>query len=77
MNQGLLDTVLFHIDALTGEDSTHVSPSGALLQGNDIIAGPLVEAFLLQDGTTKYVVLFDEFLQVRTLLSDKPLAGID
>ncbi|KAI0686950.1 hypothetical protein BC835DRAFT_1408443 [Cytidiella melzeri] len=59
----LVDTVLFHIDALTGEDATNTSKPGDVLQGIDVIAGPLVDAFFFQDSATKYVVLFDEFLQ--------------
>ncbi|KII83787.1 hypothetical protein PLICRDRAFT_147866 [Plicaturopsis crispa FD-325 SS-3] len=59
----LVDTVLFHLDALTGEDALKKSPSGGILQGTDVISGPLVEAFLLQNET-KTVVLLDEFLQV-------------
>ncbi|EKM58157.1 uncharacterized protein PHACADRAFT_116839 [Phanerochaete carnosa HHB-10118-sp] len=62
-NNGLLDTVLFHIDALTGEDSTGKSRSSDVLQGIDIIAGALVEAYLVRDEATKFVLLFDEFLQ--------------
>lgn len=63
-SQGLVDTVLFHIDALTGEDSTGKSLSDNMLQGVDIIAGPLVEAYLVRDEATKFTLLFDEFLQV-------------
>ncbi|KAF7979908.1 hypothetical protein HWV62_40304 [Athelia sp. TMB] len=59
----LVDTVLFHIDAMTGEDSRKQSPTADLLQGFDIISGPVVEAFFLQN-TTRTVVLFDEFMQV-------------
>ena len=55
--------MLFHIDALTGEDATYTSKPGTLLQGIDVIAGPLVDTFLVQDVDTKYIVLFDEFLQ--------------
>lgn len=61
--------MLFHIDALTGEDSTYASPADDLLQGLDVIAGSLVEADLIRDGVHKYVLLFDEFLQVRTDIS--------
>lgn len=62
----MIDTVLFHIDALTGEDVAHPEETsqGSLLEGVDAIAGALVEAFLVRDGTTKYLLLFDEFLQV-------------
>ncbi|KAM5541019.1 hypothetical protein V8D89_005330 [Ganoderma adspersum] len=63
---GLVDTVVFHVDALTGADARAQSPSAAgdLLQGEDAIAGPLVEAFLLKAGASRTVVLLDEFLQV-------------
>lgn len=61
--------MLFHIEALTGEDATYTSQPNELLQGIDVIAGPLVDAFLFQDATTKYVILFDEFLQVSILFS--------
>lgn len=57
--------MLFHVDALTGEDSTGASPSTDVLQGIDIIAGPLVETYFLHDESAKFVILFDEFLQVR------------
>ncbi len=56
--------MLFHIEALTGEDATYTSQPNELLQGIDVIAGPLVDAFLFRDAATKYVILFDEFLQV-------------
>ncbi|EPQ55571.1 DUF1620-domain-containing protein [Gloeophyllum trabeum ATCC 11539] len=59
----LVDTVLFHIDALTGEDARGASPSGEVLQGLDIISGPLVDMFFLP-GEKKVVVLIDEFLGV-------------
>ncbi|KAI0341141.1 DUF1620-domain-containing protein [Trametopsis cervina] len=62
-NNGLVDTVLFHIEALTGEDASYTSQPGGLLQGIDAIAGAMVDTFLLEDTNTKYVVLFDEFLQ--------------
>ena len=59
-----MDTVLFHVDALTGEDSTGKSSTDDVLQGLDVIAGPLVEAFFVHDDPAKFIVLFDEFLQV-------------
>ncbi|KAF5367352.1 hypothetical protein D9615_010290 [Tricholomella constricta] len=53
----LVDTVIFHINAITGADASRVIPNdpelelgedvSGLLQGIDIIAGPAVEAFLL------------------------------
>ncbi|KAL4246361.1 ER membrane protein complex subunit 1 [Abortiporus biennis] len=60
-NNGLKDTVAFYIEALTGEDVTGKSVD--VLEGQDIIAGPVVEAFLFRNETAKYVILFDEFLQ--------------
>lgn len=65
--QGLVDTVVFHIDAITGADSTGRSTDGAIFEGHDIIQGPLVEGYLL-NAETKVVVLLDEFLQVHYYL---------
>lgn len=73
-----MDTVIFHIDALTGADASikdvddNLPVVGKLLHGQDIIAGPVVEAFLLSDAiianpadsTEKIVLLLDEYLQV-------------
>ncbi|KAI0920704.1 hypothetical protein AcV5_010378 [Taiwanofungus camphoratus] len=63
-NNGLVDTVLFHIDALTGGDVRGVSATADVLQGFDVIAGPMIEAYLVRSGSTKVVVLLDEFVQV-------------
>lgn len=60
-----MDTVVFHVDALTGKDARESSSDdGVLLQGEDVIAGPLVDSFLLQTDEARVAVLFDEFLQV-------------
>lgn len=64
-DNGLVDTVLFHVNALTGESVREDEKKGALLQGFDIIQGPIVDAYLLPTDETKIVVLLDEFLQVR------------
>ena len=56
--------MLFHVNALTGEDATGKSPSNDVLQGEDIVSGPLVEAFLLRTDSGRAVVCLDEFLQV-------------
>jgi hypothetical protein len=61
----LVDTVLFHLDALTGEDVRRVSPRGAVLEGLDVIAGPVVDVFLLP-FEPRTVMLLDEFMQVRS-----------
>ncbi|KAI0651032.1 DUF1620-domain-containing protein [Trametes meyenii] len=63
-NNGLVDTVLFHVDALTGEDARGKSPAGDVLQGEDVVSGPLIEAFLWRAAAGRIVVLLDEFLQV-------------
>ncbi|KAI5117724.1 hypothetical protein M0805_006209 [Coniferiporia weirii] len=59
----LVDTVLFHIDALTGEDAEGKSPSDGMLEGIDIVSGEVVDAFMLHGGD-KTVVLLDKFLQI-------------
>lgn len=60
----MVDTVLFHIDPLTGEDVRKESGDGDALKGHDAIAGPLVESYLLRNGPNKMVILLDEFVQV-------------
>jgi hypothetical protein len=47
---------------MTGEDARKVSASGDIFQGLDIISGPIVEAFFLQNKT-KTLLLLDEFMQ--------------
>ncbi|EJD05202.1 DUF1620-domain-containing protein [Fomitiporia mediterranea MF3/22] len=59
----LVDTVAFHIDALTGEDAEGKSSSEDILQGVDIISGESIDVFMLR-GDDKIVVLLDKFLQV-------------
>lgn len=62
--QGLVDTVIFHIDAMTGQDVTGRSKDDLKIEGQDIISGSLVDSFFL-DHEQKMIVLLDEFLQVR------------
>ncbi|KAF8963227.1 hypothetical protein BDZ97DRAFT_1038548 [Flammula alnicola] len=62
-DNSLVDTVVFHMDALTGADVTGISADGGIFEGQDIIQGPLVEGYLL-NAETKLLVMFDEFLQV-------------
>lgn len=59
----LVDTVIFHLNARTGEEASGLSKTDSVLQGLDVIQGSLVEAYLLQTEM-KTVVLLDEFLQV-------------
>ena len=59
----MTETVIFHLDASSGEDVTGISPPGDILQGLELIPGPLLDAFLLR-GDTKTVVLIDEYLRV-------------
>ena len=66
-SQTLVDTVIFHLNARTGEDALGVSEKDSILEGLDVIRGPLVEAYFLQTEI-KMVVLFDEFLQVCVFL---------
>ena len=63
-HKGLVDTVVFHIDALTGEDAEGKSSSNGLLEGIDVVNGEVLDVFLLRGGN-KTVVFVDKFLQVR------------
>jgi hypothetical protein len=74
VRQTLVDTVVFHIDALTGEDVSGIegNKAGGALQGTDIISGPIVEAYLLHHDDSKVIVLLDEFLQVRPFIYPFP-----
>ena len=76
MMQSLVDTVLFHFDALTGQDVTKTSTIGEPFEGFDIIAGPIIDCFVLQNKT-KTVLLLDEFMQVNTFLASGILMHFD
>ncbi|KAH9476635.1 ER membrane protein complex subunit 1 [Psilocybe cubensis] len=97
-DNSLVDTVIFHINALTGEDALPSSKksasdilaelgvesegegeevekekekeekkddqdNGGILEGQDIVAGPVVEVYILNAEGRKIIVLLDEFLQ--------------
>jgi hypothetical protein len=62
--QGLIDTVIFHVNALTGEDALGKSPADTILQGVDLISGLSLGAYQLP-GHSKAVIVLDEFCQVR------------
>ena len=52
----LVDSVIFHVDALTGADARAVGDEAravteGLIEGFDAVSGPLVEAFLLEPPT--------------------------
>ncbi len=64
--QTLIDTVVYHIDASSGENVAPGVVDKDVLEGVDIISGPLVESFILPDH--KVVVMLDEFLQVSPAL---------
>ncbi|TFY78833.1 hypothetical protein EWM64_g5179 [Hericium alpestre] len=72
-DNGLVDTVVFHFEALTGKEVDSSSPPGDILHGTDIISGPLLGAYLLEKET-KVVVLVDEFRQVY-LYPDTPASS--
>ncbi|KAK7031715.1 hypothetical protein R3P38DRAFT_3393565 [Favolaschia claudopus] len=62
-NNKLVDTVLFRIDPLTGASVIHVEENtDRLLEGTDVISGPLAEAFLLPESDV--IILIDEYFQV-------------
>ena len=56
--------MIFHINALTGEDALGKSPVGTVLQGVDLIAGPSLGAYPLPENSNA-IILVDESLQVR------------
>lgn len=58
-----MDTVIFHVNALTGEDVLGKSPADTILQSFDVVSGSLLGAFSLP-GINKAIILLDEFLQV-------------
>ncbi|KAI9509927.1 DUF1620-domain-containing protein [Russula earlei] len=60
---GRVDTVIFHVNAFTGDDLSERSSTNTVLQGVDIISGPLSGAFPLP-GINKAVMLLDESLNV-------------
>ncbi|KAF5353540.1 hypothetical protein D9756_007937 [Leucocoprinus leucothites] len=62
----LVDTVVFHIDAATGEDATGKIDHNEVLEGIDVVQGPIVESYLLEHEGQKVVMFLDEFLQVYT-----------
>ncbi|TDL26922.1 DUF1620-domain-containing protein [Rickenella mellea] len=61
-SNGLVDTVIFHINALTGDDIRKPSSSGPL-EGFDFVESEIVDAFLLQSDN-RTVVAIDTHLQV-------------
>ena len=56
--------MIFHLNALTGEDALGKSPTGTVLQGVDLISGPSLGAYLLPENSNA-IILLDESLQVR------------
>ena len=56
--------MIFHVNALTGEDALGKSPVGTVLQGADLISGPSLGAYTLPDDSNA-IILLDESLQVR------------
>jgi hypothetical protein len=63
--QSLVDTVLFHVNALTGDDvrEEHQSIPRTALEGLDAVMGPLVDVFMLP-SENRTIVMLDEYLQV-------------
>ncbi|KAJ7777155.1 hypothetical protein B0H16DRAFT_1879286 [Mycena metata] len=62
-NNKLVDTVLFRVDPLTGASVTPFEENtNGLLEGTDVIQGPLTEAFRIPDSDV--IILIDEFFQI-------------
>ena len=62
-----MDTVLFHIEALDGEDVLGKSPADKLLEGIDIVPSEIFDTFLLPDEDRRVAVI-DTQLQVTVYL---------
>ncbi len=58
-----MDAVLFHVDALTGEDVRGNSSPHDVLNGVEVAPAEILEAFML--GNDRTIVLIDKYLQVR------------
>ncbi|KAJ7065423.1 hypothetical protein C8F01DRAFT_1125582, partial [Mycena amicta] len=59
----LVDTVLFKVDPLTGQSIDPVEKDTERpLEGEDVVHGPLAEAFLIPDSDV--IILIDEFYQI-------------
>ncbi|KAG0701659.1 hypothetical protein DFH29DRAFT_925728 [Suillus ampliporus] len=65
-DNSLVDTVVFHVNALTGDDVREEGPSTsrAALQGFDAVLGPLIDVFMLPNEN-RTIVMLDEYLQTR------------
>ncbi|KAK0200946.1 DUF1620-domain-containing protein [Desarmillaria ectypa] len=61
-NNGLLDTTLFHFDALTGLDVRSNAQKTKVLEGTDIPEA-MVDAFMLHKDDTRVIIVLDELLQ--------------
>lgn len=61
--------MVFHIDAATGEDATGQIARADVLEGIDVVQGPIVESYLLEHEGQKVVMFLDEYLQVRPTLA--------
>jgi hypothetical protein len=57
--------VLFHVNALTGDDVREEGQSNPrhALQGFDAVQGPLIDIFMLPNAN-RTIVMLDEYLQV-------------
>jgi len=65
-SNGLVDTVLFHVDAMNGSDlkpREAMEKQGEVLEGIDIIHGPAIGSYWV-DVDHPFVLLLDEFRQV-------------
>jgi hypothetical protein len=60
----LVDTVVFHIDAATGESAIGKIERDGVLEGIDVVQGPIVESYLVQEEGKKVAMFLDEYLQV-------------
>jgi ER membrane protein complex subunit 1 len=68
--------VIFHVNALTGEDALGKPPVDTVLQGVDLFTGPSLGAYPVPENSNA-ILLLDEFLQVRLtdLVPSFPIAN--
>ncbi|ESK86134.1 duf1620 domain-containing protein [Moniliophthora roreri MCA 2997] len=68
------EVVLYHFNALTGENAKHPTPQRGPLQGQKIYSGSVIDAYLLKSSSGKVVVVLDEAFKVH-LYPDTPTSA--
>ncbi|KLO18736.1 DUF1620-domain-containing protein [Schizopora paradoxa] len=66
---GLVDAVVFNLDALTGEDVLGKSSTHDVLNGEEVVPGEILDVFMLENDRT--IVLVDKYLQIHLYPDNK------